>query len=40
MSKFTKAKEIFSEEDRFDYISLDRSTYAYNKIIQSMKKPL
>lgn len=39
-SHFANVKDIFLEGDVFDYITLDKSVLVYEKLIESLKKPL
>lgn len=40
-NRYTKIKDIFLEDNGvFDYINLDKSTLAYHKILNALKKPL
>lgn len=39
-SQFTGLKDIFIDGEVFDYVNLDKSSYAYEKLIQAINKPL
>lgn len=39
-NRFTEIKEIFVEGNVFDYVNLDKSTLTYEKLAQSIQKPL
>lgn len=37
---FANIKDIFLEGDTFDYVTLDKSVFTYEKLLESLKKPL
>lgn len=39
-SHFANIKDIFLEGDVFDYVTLDKSVVTYEKLVQSLQKPL
>lgn len=39
-SFFTNIKDIFLEGDVFDYVTLDKSVFTYEKLVKSLQKPL
>ncbi len=39
-SQFTDLKDIFIDGEVFDYVNLDKSSIAYEKLIQAINKPL
>ena len=39
-SKYTLLKSIFLDGEVFDYVNLDQSTLTYNKLVQTLEKPL
>ncbi len=39
-SIYTELKDIFLDGNKFDYINLDKSSMAYEKLVQTIQKPL
>ncbi len=39
-SNYTKIKNIFVDGEVFDYVNLDKSAYAYERLVQTLDKPL
>lgn len=39
-SEFTQIKNIFADGEVFDYINLDKSSLAYERLVQTLDKPL
>ncbi len=39
-NRFSEVKNIFQEGDFFDYVSLDKSVFTYEKLVKSLQKPL
>ncbi len=39
-SQFTELKNIFIDSGVFDYINLDKSSDAYDRLVQAIDKPL
>lgn len=39
-SNYTQIKNIFADGEVFDYVSLDKSAYAYERLVQTLDKPL
>lgn len=40
MNNYSKAKEIFIDGTSFDYVNIGKSVLAYEKMVQTIKKPL
>ncbi len=39
-SNYTEIKNIFVDGEVFDYVNLDKSAYAYDRLVQTLDKPL
>ncbi len=39
-SNYTEIKNIFVDGEVFDYVNLDKSAYAYERLVQTLDKPL
>lgn len=39
-NRFSELKDIFVEGNIFDYVNLDKSVIAYNKVVKAIQKPL